>query len=70
MLRHLYRNLRFTAHTLKRYTYSRPEEIEWLRNKFYSNPKFVDKLEYLSKLEKENGLENFFGNKPVDLLNE
>jgi hypothetical protein len=69
MLRLLRRRV-MMAHTLKRCTYSRPEEIEWLRNKFYSNPKYMDKLEYLSRLEKENSLGNFFGNKSIDLLSE
>jgi hypothetical protein len=70
MLRHIYKNLFFGAHTLKNYTYSRPEEIDWLKNKFYSNPKYIDKLNYLAKLEKDNGLRNFFENKSIDLLNE
>lgn len=47
MLRQLCRTLLSPAHSLKRCIYSRPEEIEWLRGKFYANPKFVDKFEYL-----------------------
>jgi len=40
----------FNAHSLKNYTYSRPEEIDWLKQKFYSNSHYTAKLDYLSKL--------------------
>jgi hypothetical protein len=70
MLRQISRVLLFNAHTLKSYTYARPEEIDWLKHKFYSNPLYIGKLEYLSKLEREKGLRNFFENKSIDLFNE
>lgn len=69
MLRQLCRAVWFGTHSLRQCTYSRPEEVEWLRRKFYGNAVWASKLEYLSKLEREKGLRNFFEDKSIDLLN-
>lgn len=57
------------GHSLKKCSYSRAEEVEWLRRKFEGDSKYVDKLSYLRSLE-ERSLGKFFGEKSIDLLGE
>lgn len=58
------------CYSLKNPTYALPEEINWLQNKFSSEPSYADRFTHLQNLEKMNMLPSFYEDKPLNALSE